>query len=122
MRKSLERGEIVCVNFDPQVGKEMDFERPAIVISPAVFNFNSNLIIVCPITSSIKGSPWEVLLPKGMKTQGAIRVDHIKTIDKDRCKKHQHRVVIFEKTPDLIIDEVLAKLETLVCRAEVLQV
>lgn len=113
-RKSLERGDIVYMDFAPVVGREMDYQRPAIVISPSSFNGKSDLIFVCPITSTICGSPWEVQLPVGMKTQGVVRVDHLKSVDKNRCEKYQHRVVVKEKATNAVIDEVLAKLETLV--------
>lgn len=113
LKRPLERGDIVCVDFAPVVGKEMDYSRPAIVISPASFNSVSDLIIVCPITSNVRGSPWEVKLPKEMKTEGVIRIDHIKSIDKQRCEMHHHRVSVKEKTPQAVVDDVIAKLETL---------
>jgi len=102
------------MDFAPVVGKEMDYQRPAIVISPSTFNGKSDLIFVCPIISAICGSPWEVQLPSVMKTQGVVRIDHLKSVDKSRCEKFQHRVVIKEKAPSAVVEEILAKLETLV--------
>ena len=114
----MDRGDIVYVDFAPVVGKEMDYNRPAIVISPASFNSAGDLIIVCPITSNVRGSPWEVKLHERMKTEGVVRIDHIKSIDKQRCEMYQHRVVIKETAHQSVIEEVLAKLETLVTNLE----
>jgi len=113
-KKSLERGDIVFMDFAPVVGREMDFQRPAIVISPASFNGKSDLIFVCPITSTVSGSPWEVPLTVGMKTHGVVRVDHLKSVDKNRCEKLNHRVQVKEKAPASVVEEIVAKLETLV--------
>lgn len=114
IKKPLERGDIVYMDFAPVVGAEMDFNRPAIIISPASFNALSNLIFVCPITSTIRNSPWEVKLPQEMRTRGVVRVDHLKSVDKSRCEMLHHRIVVKEKAPNGIIEEILAKLETLV--------
>ena len=53
---SLERGQIVWVNFNPQKGHEQAGRRPALVISPSVYNAVSSCILVCPITTNI--TPW----------------------------------------------------------------
>lgn len=112
--KKVARGDIVNVDFAPVMGREMDFQRPAIVISPVSFNLAGDLIIVCPITSTETKSPWEVALPHGMKTTGFVRVDHIKSIDKNRCEKINHRVAIKETAPKEVLEEIQAKLELLI--------
>jgi mRNA interferase MazF len=74
------RGDIVWLDFDPQTGHEQAGHRPALIISPMIYN-DFGLAIVCPITNSTKGYPFEVRLPSGINTTGFVLADHIKSID-----------------------------------------
>jgi mRNA interferase MazF len=76
-----ERGDVVWLQFNPQAGSEQAGHRPALVISPKAYNQRVGLALVCPITSRIKGYPFEVALPPGMETEGAILCDQIKNLD-----------------------------------------
>jgi mRNA interferase MazF len=76
-----ERGDVVWLQFTPQAGSEQAGHRPALVISPKSYNQRVGLALVCPITSRIKGYPFEVELPRGMETEGAILCDQIKSLD-----------------------------------------
>ncbi len=76
-----ERGDVVWLQFNPQTGSEQAGHRPALVISPKSYNQRVGLALVCPITSRIKGYPFEVELPRGIKTEGAILCDQIKSLD-----------------------------------------
>jgi mRNA interferase MazF len=76
-----ERGDVVWLQFNPQAGSEQAGHRPALVISPKSYNQRVGLALVCPITSRIKGYPFEVELPRGIKTEGAILCDQIKSLD-----------------------------------------
>ena len=53
-------GDIVWITFNPQAGHEQAGRRPALVLSPAAYNGKVGLAILCPITSQIKGYPFEV--------------------------------------------------------------
>ena len=75
------QGDIIFTNFDPQIGKEQAGARPALVISISTYNQKAKLLVCCPITSQIKNYPFEVVLSKQQKTQGAILSDQIKNID-----------------------------------------
>jgi len=75
-----ERGEIVWLEFDPQAGHEQAGRRPALVISPKDYNAKVGLALVCPITSKIKGYPFEVVLPPGLIT-GAVLSDQVSSLD-----------------------------------------
>ncbi len=79
--RSPDRGDIVWLQFNPQAGSEQAGRRPALVISPKSYNRRVGLALVCPITSRIKGYPFEVALPHGMETEGAILCDQIKNLD-----------------------------------------
>lgn len=54
-------GEVVWLEFDPQAGHEQAGHRPALVISPAGYNGKTGLMVCCPMSSKIKGHPFEVL-------------------------------------------------------------
>jgi len=69
-------GDIVWLTFNPQAGR-----RPALVLSPAAYNGKVGLAILCPITSQIKGYPFEVLIPERLKISGAILSDQVKSLD-----------------------------------------
>ena len=76
-----DRGDIVWLQFDPQAGHEQAGLRPALVISPRSYNRKVGLALFCPITSRVKGYPFEVQLPKGTKARGAILSDQLKSLD-----------------------------------------
>lgn len=76
-----ERGDIAWLQFTQQAGHEQTGRRPALVISPRTYNRKVGLALVCPITSQVKGYPFEVLLPKGLKATGAILCDQIRSLD-----------------------------------------
>ena len=102
------RGDIVWVTFNPQAGHEQAGRRPALVLSPAAYNGKVGLAILCPITSQIKGYPFEVIIPAGLKIGGAILSDQVKSLD---WKARQAEFVC--KLPAATMAEVLDKLNTL---------
>lgn len=75
-----ERGDIVWINFDPQAGKEITKTRPAIVLSPRQYNLKSGLALFAPITSKIKGYPFEVVI-KYDQIDGAVLCDQLRSLD-----------------------------------------
>jgi len=76
-----ERGDIIWLNFTPQRGHEQRGKRPALVLSPKIYNEKTSLCICVPVTSKIKGYPFEVALPKALEIQGVILSDQIKNMD-----------------------------------------
>jgi len=102
-----DRGDIVWLDFDPQVGHEQAGHRPAFVISPLAYNQRSNLALICPITSKTKGWKFEVELLDA-KTKGFILADQIKSLD-----WNARRIKFIEKASDNVVDEVLSKIEAL---------
>lgn len=75
------RGDIVWLSFDPQAGHEQAGRRPAFVLSPEAYNRKIGLFLACPITSRVKGYPFEVPLPEGLPVGGVILADQIKSLD-----------------------------------------
>jgi len=75
------RGDVVWVTFNPQVGHEQAGRRLGVILSPAAYNGKVGLALVCPVTSSVKGYPFEVALPPGLKVEGVVLADQVKSLD-----------------------------------------
>lgn len=105
---SPDRGDIVWLQFSPQVGHEQAGQRPALTISPHAYNKKVGLGIFCPITSHEKGYPFEVLIPRSMPINGVILCDQVKSMD---WKARHARFIA--KLPEDSLENVLAKIHTL---------
>jgi mRNA interferase MazF len=75
------RGDLVWLQFNPRAGHEQAGHRPALVISPSSYNRRVGLALCCPVTSQVKGYPFEVLLPAGLGVEGAVLSDQLKSLD-----------------------------------------
>jgi len=76
-----QRGDLVWLSFDPQAGHEQAGRRPAFVLSPESYNRKTGLLMACPVTSKVKGYPFEVALTGGSPVSGVILADQIKSLD-----------------------------------------
>lgn len=74
-------GDLVWLSFSPQSGREQAGRRPAIVVSPKTYNSVVGLMLACPITSKVKGYPFEVVLADNLPVSGAILSDHLRSLD-----------------------------------------
>ncbi|EHP44235.1 transcriptional modulator of MazE/toxin, MazF [Cupriavidus basilensis OR16] len=74
-----EAGDIVWLHFDPQAGHEQAGHRPALVLSPAAYNGKTGLMLCCPLTTQIKGYPFEVSI-SGDRPSAAL-ADQVKSLD-----------------------------------------
>ncbi|MDR2212966.1 MAG: endoribonuclease MazF [Pseudomonadales bacterium] len=72
-------GDIVWLQFDPQAGHEQAGHRPALVLSPALYNARAGLMLCCPITTQIKGYPFEV--PIAGRKPSVVLADQVKSLD-----------------------------------------
>ena len=75
------RGDAIWITLDPQTGHEQAGRRPALVLSPASYNGRVGLALLCPITSQVKGYPFEVALPRGLSVKGVVLADQVKNLD-----------------------------------------
>jgi mRNA interferase MazF len=73
-------GDVVWLEFDPQAGHEQAGHRPALVLSPASYNGKTGLMLCCPLTSKIKGHPFEVQTEVD-GTPCAVLSDQVKSLD-----------------------------------------
>ncbi|MDK2888872.1 MAG: mRNA interferase MazF [Thermoanaerobacter sp.] len=103
------RGDIVWLQFNPQTGHEQAGRRPALVVSPRVYNEKVGLALFCPITSKIKGYPFEVELPEKLKVSGAVLADQIKSLD-----WRARRAEFACRAPAEVVAETLVKIRTLI--------
>ena len=103
-----DRGDVVWLTFNPQAGHEQAGRRPAVVLSPQAYNAKVGLAIFCPITSQVKGYPFEVALPAGGGVTGVILSDQVKSLD-----WHARQVEFAARLPEPLLVEVLRKLNTL---------
>lgn len=72
-------GDVVWLEFDPQAGHEQAGHRSAVVLSPASYNGKTGLMICCPMTTRIKGYPFEVALDS--QPGSAVLSDQVKNLD-----------------------------------------
>jgi mRNA interferase MazF len=101
-------GDLIWLSFDPQAGREQAGRRPALVLSPAAYNEKTNLALVCPISSRVKGYPFEVSLPEGLAISGVVLSDHLKSLD-----WKQGKAELAARVPAEVIAAVLARLAPL---------
>jgi mRNA interferase MazF len=73
-------GDIVMMDFDPQVGRERAKRRPALVLTDERYNRASGLAVVCPLTSKRKPYPFALSITMD-KVDGAVLVDQLKSMD-----------------------------------------
>lgn len=74
------RGDVVWLDFEPQAGKEINKKRPALVISPMSYNKKTGLALFMPITSQVKGYPFEVsIISRHVK--GVVLADQVRSLD-----------------------------------------
>lgn len=103
-----DRGDVVWINLDPRKGHEQRGRRPAVVLSPVSYNRKVGLAILCPITSAVKGYPFEVANPEGHGVSGVVLADQVKSLDWGA-----RRAEVKGKLPWEVTEEVLAKLNAL---------
>lgn len=103
-----ERGDAVWISLNPQAGHEQSGHRPAVVLSPAAYNRKAGLAILCPITSRVKGYPFEVSIPEGLTVEGVVLSDQVKSLD-----WRARNVEPICRLPSEVIAEILAKLSLL---------
>jgi mRNA interferase MazF len=76
-----QRGDVVWLDFQPQTGREQSGRRPAVVLSNSNYNKVVGLAIFCPVTTKVKGYPFEVALPINFPISGVVLVDQVKSLD-----------------------------------------
>lgn len=104
-----QRRDIIWINLNPQSGHEQAGRRPAVVVSPRSYNQKARLCVVCPITQSVKGYPFEVKLQPEQKIQGVVLTDHLKS-----CDWASRRAIIADVMDIASFEEVIEKIKLLI--------
>jgi len=104
-----DQGDIIYLDFDPQSGHEQAGRRPALVLSPRAYNDKASLALCCPLTTRIKGWPFEVNTETELAgAKGVVLADQVKALDW-RARNGE----LAARAPKRVIAEVLAKLKVL---------
>ena len=104
-----DRGDLIWLYFNPQSGSEQSGRRPALVLSHKSYNSKVGMLIACPVTTKIKGYPFEVPIPQDLSMDGVILSDQIKSLDW-KSRKAEY----ISKTSDNLMANVLAKISMLI--------
>ena len=103
-----ERGDIVWLDFNPQLGHEQKGRRPALTLSFKAYNEKIGLALFCPITSKVKGYPFEVEIEL-KKIKESILSDQIKSLD-----WRERNIEFIEKIGDKKLEEVIETIEVII--------
>jgi mRNA interferase MazF len=103
------KGDFIAITFDPQSGHEQKGRRPALVVSNTLFNEQTSLTIVCPLTTTDRGYPFHVAVTENPRVKGFVMVEQVKSID-FRARQAKH----IGKASDDLLDEVLSILDACV--------
>src|SRR5262245_1568441 len=104
-----DRGDVVWIDFNPHTGHEQAGHRPALVVSPKSYNRRVGLALFCPITSEVKGYPFEVTLPEDLAVRGVVLSDQLKSLD-----WRARRAKRIGRLPDNALEEAVGKMLTLI--------
>lgn len=104
-----ERGDLVWIDFDPQSGREQAGRRPALVLTPVAYNRLVGLAVFCPVTSQAKGYPFETALPPGLRVDGVVLADHVRSLD-----WRARRAAFICAAPAEVVEHVAAKVQALI--------
>jgi mRNA interferase ChpB len=107
-----DRGDIIVVNLEPVVGREMQGERrPALVLTTKEFNALGD-VLIAPITQGgdhARFAGFAVsLMNTGCKTQGVALVNKCRMMDLTARKAKK-----IERAPKEVIDDALGRLMAL---------
>ena len=101
LTRAPDRGDFIYLDFDPRTGHEQAGRRPALVLSDYVYHSRAGLAVVCPVTSKVKGYPFEVTIPSGAAVSGVVLADQVKSLD-----FVARRATIVGRAPDEVVDKV----------------
>jgi mRNA interferase MazF len=100
------KGDFITVTFDPQSGHEQKGRRPALVVSNTLFNDQTGLVIVCPVTTTDRGYPFHVAVTDNPRVKGFVMVEQVRSID---YRARQAKAI--GKASNELIDVVLSILD-----------
>lgn len=103
-----DRGDTVWIDLDRQAGQAQAGRRPVLVLSPVRYNGKVGLAVCCPITTRVKGYPFEVPIPASLPVAGVVLADQVKSLD-----WRAHNASRICRLPDEVVADVLSKVRAL---------
>jgi mRNA interferase MazF len=105
-----ERGDLVLLNFMPSAGREIDKRRPAIVLSPLLYNRSSGLCLAVPLSTKLTPGPMWLPTPPGLTAEPSlILCDYVRSVD------YRERSIAFvKKVPPDLIDQITERVLELI--------
>jgi mRNA interferase MazF len=103
-----DEGEIVWITLDPTLGHEQRGRRTVLVLSPKSYNARAKLCVVCPITNTQRGYPFEVALPAGAVATGVVLADQARSVS-----WNERNAQLIGLAPTSVITSVRGKLKAL---------
>ncbi|MCP3373059.1 type II toxin-antitoxin system PemK/MazF family toxin [Bradyrhizobium cajani] len=102
-------GDVIWIDLDPTVGHEQSGRRrPVMVVSPRSYNAVAGLCVICPITSRVRGYPFEAALPEGASVRGVVLADQPRSISWEK-----RPITLAGRAPDMLRTEVRERLAAL---------
>jgi mRNA interferase MazF len=99
------KGDFVSYFFGDQIGHEQQGRRPGLVVSNDLFNEQTGIAFLCPVTNAEPGYPFHIPIPSGGKVSGVVMVDQLKAVD---CSERKPRFL--EESSNVLLEGVLATL------------
>ncbi|WP_271586375.1 type II toxin-antitoxin system PemK/MazF family toxin [Bradyrhizobium sp. CCBAU 53415] len=103
-----EAGDLIWIDLDPTVGHEQSGRRPAIVVSQHNYNAAAGLCVICPITSRVRGYPFEAALPDDPNIRGVVLADQPRSISWEK-----RPIAYAGRATDMLLTEVRERLAAL---------
>jgi mRNA interferase MazF len=101
-------GDLIWIDLRPTVGHEQSGRRPALVLTSSKYNAASGLCVACPITSRMRGYPFEVAIPDGAAVHGVVLADQARSLSWE--KRYVQRI---DRAPTALLAEVREHIATL---------
>jgi mRNA interferase MazF len=106
----VKQGDIIKINFDPQIGHEQAGYRPAVILSnDFAITHHNNIAYACPITNTVKPYPSHILLDSRTQTTGVVLCEQGKALD-----LNNRQYVFVEELPDDLLVKIIDTVKALI--------
>jgi len=104
-----ERGDLVEMNFQP-AGREIDKRRPAVVLSPLLYNRKTGICVAVPTSTDLTPGPLWIPMPPGyLPRPSLILCDYVKSFD-----YRERAATLIRRLPDDLVDQIISNLLDLI--------
>lgn len=104
-----QKGDFVSYFPTNQIGHEQKGRRPGLVISNNLFNESSELIFICPITSTINNFPFHIIIPEGEIVTGVVMTEQLRAVD-----YRSRKVSILGSAQSNVVEKVVALIDRII--------